>query len=122
MDQIEISVTESSQVEDLEALDQWLRDEPDLRGLVKRAEAVPNPGELGAFSDALVAALGTGGAISVLASSLKVFFSQPRGARVHLTVTRADGTKAELDADRVRPKSVPELTRLLLGTEADADA
>jgi hypothetical protein len=123
MNQIEIAVTGSEQVEDLEALDRWLRDEPELRGLIERAPAIPGHNELGAFSDALVAAVGAGGALSVLASSLKVFFAQPRGERLHLTVTRADGSKAELDADRVRHKSVPQLVQLLLETDpADADA
>jgi hypothetical protein len=121
MNQIQISVKDADQVEDLEALDQWLRDEPELRGLIERSAAVPKPGELGALSDALVAAVGAGGAISVLASSLKVFFSQPAGARVHLTVSRPDGTTAELDADRVRRRSVPQLVKLLLEAGSDAD-
>jgi len=117
VERVAISVEGSDRVEDLEALAAWFAEESELRGLIKAAAAVPDAGELGALPDALLAAVGGGGAVSVLAGSLKAFFSQPRGAKVRLTVTRPDGTRVELDADRVARTSVPELARQLL----DAD-
>lgn len=118
VERVAISAEGPGQAEDLASLAAWFDLIPGLRGLVKPATAVPAAGELGALADALVAAAGSGGAVSVLAASLKAFFSQPRGAKVHLTVTRADGTRLELDADRVARTSVPELARQLLGADA----
>lgn len=117
MERVAISFEGSDRVEDLEALVAWFGEEPELRGLIKPAAAVPDAGELGALPDALLAAVGAGGAVSVLARSLKAFFSQPRGAKVRLTVTRIDGTRVEVDADRVARRSVPELARELLGAD-----
>ena len=69
------------------------------------------------MSDVLVAAVGAGGAVSVLAASLKTFFAQPRGAKVRIVVTRADGSRLEVDADRVKADSVAELAARLLGAD-----
>jgi hypothetical protein len=102
---------------DLEALAEWFAAEPELRGSVKTAPVVPGPGELGAVADVLVATLGAGGAVSVLAASLKAFFSQPRGAKVRIVLTRTDGSRIELDADRVKVASVPELTAQLVAAD-----
>ena len=112
-----ISADGSGRLRTLEVLAAWFDEESELRGLIKPVAAVPDPGELGAISDTLLAAVGSGGAISVLAASLKAFFSRPRGAKVRLTVTRADGTRLELDADRVGRRSVPELARQLLAAD-----
>lgn len=101
----------------MEALAAWFGDEPELHGLIEQADAAPSGGELGAVPDTLVAAVGSGGAVTALAASLKGFFGQTRGAKVRLVVTRPDGTKVELDADRVKRKSVPELTAQVLGTD-----
>lgn len=114
---VTISTEGSNKVEDLEALAAWLDQEPELRRLVKPTAAVPDPGQLGVLADGLVVAVGAGGAVSVLAASLKVFFSQPRGAKVRLTVTRHDGTRLELDADRVTRGSVTELAQQMLAAK-----
>jgi hypothetical protein len=119
MKRFAISTQGSEQLADLEALSEWLDDEPQLRHLVEPDRAVPSTGELGAVADGLTVAVGTGGAITVLASSLKVFLSQPRGQRVQLKVTRSDGSSVELSADRVRDVSVAELAQVLLGTNVD---
>lgn len=118
LEHVAISLQGADQVEGLEALTAWFDEEPELRGLIARAGTVPDAGELGALSDTLVAALGGGGAISVLAASLKSFFSQPRGASIRLMVTRADGSRVELDADRVSDLSVPELVEKLLRVDS----
>jgi hypothetical protein len=118
VERIAISASGSGQVEDLEALTAWFDEESELRGLIKPASAVPDSGELGALPDVLLAAVGSGGAVSVLAASLKSFLSQPRGAKVRLTLTREDGTRLELDADRLARRSVPELVQQLLGADA----
>ena len=121
VERVEITVQGPERMADLEALVGWFNNEPELRRLVKLAEVVPAPGELGAPSDTLIATVGSGGVLTVLAASLKAFFDQPRGAKVQMAVTRPDGTKFERDADRVKRKSVPELAAQLLNA-ASADA
>jgi hypothetical protein len=85
----------------LEELSDWLRQEPGLRGRVEWQAAAPGPGQLGALAEVLVAAVGGGGAVSVLASSLMVFLSQPRHADVRIVVSGPDGRWVEVDAKRV---------------------
>ena len=114
-----ITTIGSGRLADLEVLTRWLADEPELRGMIEPREAVPRPGELGALADVLVAALGGGGAISVLTGSLKTFLTQPRGQHVQITVTKPDGTIVELNADRVRTKSAHDLTELLRAVTDD---
>lgn len=87
--------------EGLAELQDWLRQEPALRGKVKAVDGVPKPGELGIVTDLLSVALGSGGAITVLAASLKAFFAQPRRSDLKVTIRTADGGTVEIDAKRV---------------------
>jgi hypothetical protein len=98
---VQLSVEGDKPVEGLAELSDWLRQESELRGLVSLGAAVPRPGELGALSDLLMVALGSGGTLSVLAASLKVFLAQPRRSDVRIVVTAPDGRRVELDAKRV---------------------
>ncbi|MFF7634618.1 hypothetical protein ACFZB9_15885 [Kitasatospora sp. NPDC008050] len=98
---------------ELSELSDWLGQESALRGLVAPAPAVPAPGELGALTDALVVAVGGGGAVSVLAASLKAFLTQPRRSDVRLVVSTPDGRRVEVDARRV--DDVEALLRQALG-------
>lgn len=96
-----MSVQGGEPTEELGALADWLAQESELRGLVTPAPAVPGAGELGALSDVLLVTVGSGGAISVLAASLKAFLAQPRRSDVKIVITGADGRKVEIDAKRV---------------------
>jgi hypothetical protein len=59
---------------DLKNLEDWLLNDPLLAGCaVTRPVAAPEPGQMGAVSDVLVVALGSGGAGAALASSLSVW-------------------------------------------------
>ena len=65
---------ESSYLAELKNLEDWLLDEPQLSGCpVTRQPATPKPGEMGALSDVLVVALGSGGMGAAFASSLSVW-------------------------------------------------
>jgi len=108
-----LSVECMDPVEELEGLASWLRQEPELRGLVRLAATAPMPGQLGVAADALVAAVGTGGLVSVLAGSLKGYLSQPRRSDLRITVKSPDGLLVELDAKRVA--DVDALVRQVLG-------
>ncbi|MFI9788920.1 hypothetical protein ACIHEI_36225 [Kitasatospora sp. NPDC051984] len=88
-------------IDELADLADWLRHEPELRGLVAFADPEPGPGELGALADALVVAVGSGGALTVLAASLRAYLSQPRKSDVRIVV-RAEERSVTVDAKRVK--------------------
>ena len=89
--------------DELMDLRSWLHEEPELRGRVEQVASGPGEGQLGALTDLLAVALGSGGAISVLASSLRVFFAQPRKSKVSISLRVGPGGRAvKIDADRVK--------------------
>ncbi|MEU4739332.1 hypothetical protein AB0G02_02555 [Actinosynnema sp. NPDC023658] len=94
---------------DLEPLYDWLAGEPELS--VRKQVSLPRPGELGAVTDALLISAGSGGALTVLAASLRGLLQQPRWSKIKLSVRRdADGAvTAEIDADRVRASQIEAL-------------
>ncbi|MEV0188039.1 hypothetical protein AB0I39_05825 [Kitasatospora purpeofusca] len=96
-----------------ESLTDWLRGEPGLTRVTLTGRA-PAPGEMGSVLDAVTVAIGAGGALSVLASSLRVWFAQPRRSDVRLKIRRADGGTLELDAKRVRAADLEDLLRSAL--------
>lgn len=102
---IRISVIDGDPA-DLESLDDWLRGERELAGRVKLTGPPPRKGELGALTEALIVAVGSGGAITVvgaaLAGALKAWLSQPRRSDVTLKIRRPDGTSVEINAKRVK--------------------
>ena len=98
--EIRISMADGALTE-LESLNDWLGGERELAGRVKLASAEPREGELGALSESLVVAVGSGGAISVLAASLKAWLSLPRRSDVRIRIHRGDGSSVDIDAKRV---------------------
>jgi hypothetical protein len=98
--EIRISVADGDPA-DLESLNDWLRGEPGLAGRVSAVGSSPARGQLGTLTDALVVALGSGGAISVLAASLKSWLSLPRRSDVTVTLHHPDGSSVTIDAKRV---------------------
>jgi hypothetical protein len=82
-------------------LGDWLRDEFELRGRVRMVSRPPEPGRMGAVADTLSVALAGGGAISVLAASLRVWFAQPKRSDIRVTIRTARGDVVEIDAKRV---------------------
>lgn len=67
--------------------------------------------------DAVTVALSAGGALSVLASSLRVWFAQPRRSDVRLKIRQADGGTLELDAKRVRAGELEAILRTALESQ-----
>lgn len=96
-----ISLPGQASVTHLESLNDWLKGEPELAGRVRLAGPAPEEGELGAAMDTVVVLLGSGGALSVLASSLKTWLSQPRRSDVHIRVEGENGSSVEIDAKRI---------------------
>jgi len=106
--EVRLSVEGGDPVEELQDLSEWLRLEPQLHGLVTPEAAAPEAGQLGALAEVLVAAVGSGGAVSVLAASLRAFLIQPRRADVRIVVTAPGGRRVEIDA-----KGVDDIEALL---------
>ncbi|MFD7414829.1 effector-associated constant component EACC1 [Kitasatospora purpeofusca] len=108
-----ISVTGGETVAEAESLTDWLRGEPGLTGVTLTGRP-PGPGEMGSVLDAVTVALGAGGALSVLASSLRVWFAQPRRSDVRLKIRRIGGGTVEIDAKRVRAGDLEAILRAAL--------
>jgi hypothetical protein len=87
----------------LESLWQWLLNEDALRGRIQQSHAAPTEGEMGAVSDVLVVAVGSGGALTALTTSLGLWLSQRRGRSGAATVelSRPDGTTIAISATKV---------------------
>src|ERR1700722_14715081 len=79
-----LSIDSVAPTPDLEDLSEWLVQEPELRGLIRDVADTAGPGELGAPVEVLVAAVGSGGTLSVLITSLQSWLSSVR--RTDLTV------------------------------------
>jgi hypothetical protein len=91
---------------ELESLSHWLRGEPEMAGRVRLSGPPLQAGELGAVSEVLVVALGSGGAatavIAALAGSLKVWLSHPRRPEIAIKIHRPDGNSVEITAKDLR--------------------
>jgi cysteine synthase len=87
--------------DDLRSLRRWMLDVHDVRGPIDLRQADPRPGELGTVTDALVVAVGSGGALTAFASAL-VSWIRHRTSDVIVKVTRPDGSTLEYDGRRVR--------------------
>jgi Effector Associated Constant Component 1 len=103
--------------EALHDLLQWLRQEPELRGLVRPGWRGPAENELGGGLDALTVAVSSGGAITILVASLERWLARPRGSDVRISVRAENGNTLEVDAKNVRdvPALVAEITDLAAG-------
>jgi hypothetical protein len=87
--------------EEVRSLFTWLAGDEEFRGRVRLVEAAPEPGTLGGWPEAVVVAVGQGGAVTVLASAV-ITWIRHRTSEVTCTVTRPDGTSVQLTAARVR--------------------
>jgi hypothetical protein len=112
--EVRISCVGGDRAGGVESLSDWFRGEPELAGRLRVAGPRPGEGELGALADVLVVAVGSGGALSVLATSLKAWLAQPRRSDVRILVQRDDGQTVEIDASRVDGERVDALLRQAL--------
>jgi hypothetical protein len=70
-EQMDVSIRlEQSDASALSDLKNWLSQEDELRGRVDRVLVTPRTGAMGALSDTLTVAVGSGGAATVLASAV----------------------------------------------------
>lgn len=109
-----VSVTDDDEA--LRALLAWLKQEDELRGRVRMAPTTPAPGEMGAITDTLTVALGGGGAVTVLLTSVSSWM-RSRRSDVSVEVTVGE-RKVALEAKRV--KAGPDELRELIESATQA--
>lgn len=108
---MDVTITTTGDGDDLRSLRAWLVRENELRGRVSLPTAPPKEGTLGSVVEVLLAAVGSGGAITVLVSGL-ISWLRHRSQDVTLEITRADGASIKIDAKRVRDVSLKGLQDL----------
>ena len=113
--EIRVSGNQGSAVDEvgeLAALLAWLRGERGLAGAIREVRVPPGPDELGGAVEALVVALGTGGAAGTLTTSL---FGWLRTRRPNLKVTVTRGKNSvTVEVGQVRDGDVLPLLREVL--------
>ena len=105
--------------DELAALYEWLLNDSDLRGAIRRDDAAPVPGHMGALADVLTVALGSGGAITALVASLRTYFTQRR-SDIKIEIRTDDGASLVVDAKRV-PDAEALLARAFAASQGDTD-
>src|SRR5260370_40515747 len=97
---VRVSIVSGNQSDELESLDDWLQAEPALSGKTRLSKPVPQQGDLGSLADALVVSVGAGGALSVLAGSVRAWLSQPRRANGRIRLRGEGGRTGGISAGR----------------------
>lgn len=87
----DLEVSGGDEANELADLWEWMRVERDLAGMVRLVPHPPSEGELGGAFDVLVVALGSGGAVAALASSLTAWL-KTRRSDVTVTIKTAKGS------------------------------
>ncbi|MFD5343219.1 hypothetical protein ACFWJY_05500 [Streptomyces anulatus] len=109
------------------SLADWLRYEEDLRGKTRLEHSEITPGQMGGLPEALVIALSTGGAVTVLARSVVEWVKQ-RKSDVTVKAVKPNGESFEIDLRRVtEPEALAAqlcdfLSREQSGTDPDETA
>jgi hypothetical protein len=80
---------------------EWLAAQNELRGCVRVAPPTQEEGAMGALADVLVVAVGSGGLLTVLLSSLVTWITRPKQSRSpvisSIKIMLPDGTKIFID-------------------------
>jgi hypothetical protein len=80
------------------SLRQWLADEPEFRGRIRLERAPVRAGQMGGgLTEALGVALASGGALTVLASSVSVWLRERR-SKLTVKIVNPDGSSQEITA------------------------
>jgi hypothetical protein len=98
---MDLAIISDGSAAELDDLREWLHHEPEFRAEITVVENRPRSGELGPITDALSIAVGSGGALTALATSLRAYFAQPKRADLRVTIRSGDGRSFVLDAKRV---------------------
>ncbi|WP_410670639.1 effector-associated constant component EACC1 [Amycolatopsis sp. cmx-4-68] len=98
---------------ELSSLREWLSREDELRGRVTIEVPASVPDRMGDTADVLVAALGSSGAVTVLATSIRAWLSHRR-PDVEIEVTGPDGRSVKVNMRHARNADAAEAIRRAL--------
>jgi hypothetical protein len=116
---VELAVVGPGPYDELKNLEDWLLDDPGLAGCpITRPAASPAPGEMGALSDVLVVALGSGGAGATLAGCLSVWLR----TRVGDLTLRVRTPRGEAELTARNAKDVEAVIASVSSLLSDSDA
>jgi len=119
MPKVELSIDGPDRLEELASLEDWLLNEPSLTDCpVTRPPAIPGRGDMGALSEALIVALGSGGTGAALAGSLSVWLS----TRVSDLTLRIRTAKGEVQFKARSSKDAKELIEAITPLVSGSDA
>ncbi|MFB7494657.1 hypothetical protein ACFC09_08100 [Streptomyces sp. NPDC056161] len=80
----------------------WLRQDPELRGLLRRESAGGTPaGAMGAWSEVLTLVLAPGGPTAAVGAAVVVWLQNRRGNQT-VTINQPDGTQVVVSSEKVR--------------------
>jgi hypothetical protein len=97
--EIRLGIVGGDPIEELRSLRSWLLAEEPLRGVIRHSPTAGEPADMGSVSDLLVVAVGSGGALAVLARSVSTWLEH-RHPGVVLEVKGPDGAALRLEAKR----------------------
>jgi hypothetical protein len=107
---VEVRIAGDGGIDALASLEDWLLADPELASCeVSRPAASPSPGEMGALTDILVVALGSGGVGVALANSLSVWL----GTRVDKVTLRIGTQKGDIELTGHRAEDITTLIQAL---------
>jgi hypothetical protein len=103
MPQGSISIAIPNESTALRELGEWFRADDDLRGKTSYKEKLVEPGQMGGMIEAIVIAVGSGGAATTL---IRQFFTwlgrRGEGYTAHLTLKDDKGREASLDVNGLK--------------------
>jgi hypothetical protein len=108
---MKLSVTSAGESEDLRSLEDWLRRDPDLRGIrITPATPPPPPGQMGVLTDTLQLVSDNGELMTAVATTIGVWLGT-RSKRTRIKVTDGDRS-VEIDAGKLEDPE--QVTRRIL--------
>jgi Effector Associated Constant Component 1 len=100
---------------------EWLAAQNELRGRVRVAPSTPEDGTMGALADVLVVAVGSGGLLTVLLSSLVTWITRPKQSRSpvisSIKISLPDGTTICVDGNGQIDEASAAVARRALSAE-----
>ena len=107
-----ISMDGTTTNDELRAWGTFLSGEDELRGRIEYVEAPLTPNHLGTVTDAITVAVGSAGALTILARAV-VAFVQSRRSDHSIHMSRPDGGDIRVEAKRIKSANASQIRELV---------